>query len=66
MLCEPSLQKRAATGVLFFAAFVGIAVGSNNAGPITTFVILAFTAAVVLGWAWVTAMAARLLKGSDI
>jgi len=55
-----------ATGVLFFAAFVGIAVGSNNAGPITTFVILAFTAAVVLGWAWVTAMAARLLKGPDI
>ena len=30
-------------------------------GAITTFVILAFTVAVVLGWAWVSAVAARLL-----
>ena len=50
-----------ATGVIFFAAFVGIAVGSNSVGAITTFVILAFTVAVVLGWAWVAAVAARLL-----
>jgi len=50
-----------ATGVIFFAAFAGIAVGSNSVGAITTFVILAFTIAVVLGWAWVSAMAARLL-----
>ncbi|GHO90012.1 hypothetical protein KSF_000600 [Reticulibacter mediterranei] len=49
------------TGVLFFAAFVGIAVGSNAVGAITTVVILAFTAAVVIGWAWVSAMAAKLL-----
>jgi hypothetical protein len=50
-----------ATGVIFFAAFVGIAVGSNAVGAITTVVILAFTAAVVIGWAWVSAMAAKLL-----
>ena len=50
-----------ATGVIFFAAFVGIAVGSNSMGVITTIVILAFTVAVVIGWAWISAMAAKLL-----
>lgn len=50
-----------ATGVFFFAAFVGIAVGSNSVGAITTFVILTFTVAVVIGWAWVSAMAGKLL-----
>jgi len=50
-----------ATGVIFFAAFVGIAVGSNSIGVITTIVILAFTVAVVIGWAWISAMAAKLL-----
>jgi hypothetical membrane protein len=50
-----------ATGVLFFAAFVGIAVGSQAKGPLLTFVILAFSVAVVLGWAWISVMAARLL-----
>jgi hypothetical protein len=44
-----------ATGVLFFAAFAGIASGSK--GPTT----LAFAIAVALGWAWVTAMAGRLM-----
>jgi hypothetical protein len=42
----------AATGVLFTAAFVGIASGSPN-----TAVVLGFYAAVVLGWAWLTALA---------
>jgi hypothetical protein len=51
-----------ATGVLYFAAFVGIAVGSNGSGAILTFVILAFTAAVVLGWVWISLMAARLKR----
>ena len=50
-----------ATGVLFFAAFFGIAAGSNQTGPGLTVVVLAFTAAVVLGWAWVSAISARLL-----
>jgi Protein of unknown function (DUF998) len=49
-----------ATGVIFFAAFVGIAVGSNGSGAALTAVILAFTVAVVLAWAWISAMAVRL------
>jgi len=51
-----------ATGVLFFAAFFGIASGSQQGGAIRTFVILAFTAAVVLAWAWVSAMSIRLSR----
>lgn len=51
------------TGVLFFAAFVGIATGSQHGGAILTVVNLAFSVAVVLGWTWVSAMAARLLGG---
>ena len=51
----------AATGVLFFAAFFGIAAGSNQSGPGLAVVLPAFTAAVVLGWVWVSALAARLL-----
>jgi hypothetical protein len=51
-----------ATGVLFFAAFFGIAAGSNQSGPSLTFVVLAFTAAVVLAWAWISIMAARLMR----
>lgn len=50
-----------ATGVIFFAAFVGIATGSQQGGAVVTFVVLAFTVAVVLGWAWVTVMSARLM-----
>jgi hypothetical protein len=49
------------TGVLFFAAFFGIASGSQQGGTILVFVTLAFTVAVVLGWAWVSALSARLL-----
>jgi hypothetical protein len=51
-----------ATGVFYFAAFIGIATGSQQGGALLTFVVLAFTAAVVLGWAWVTAVAARLMN----
>lgn len=50
------------TGVLYFAAFFGIAAGSQQGGATLTFVVLAFTAAVVLGWAWVSAVAARLMN----
>lgn len=50
-----------ATGVLFFAAFFGIAAGSQQGGVVLTFVNLAFTVAVVLGWAWVSTMAVREL-----
>lgn len=50
-----------ATGALYLAAFVGIAAGSNSPGTVMTAVILAFSVAVVLGWAWVAALAARLM-----
>lgn len=48
------------TGVLFFAAFFGIASGSKGAG-----VSVAFAVAVVLGWAWISAMMARLISASS-
>jgi Protein of unknown function (DUF998) len=47
-----------ATGVLFFAAFFGIASGSRGAG-----VSVAFAVAVVLAWVWISLMAARLMAG---
>jgi hypothetical protein len=51
-----------ATGVLFSAAFYGIATGSQHGGIMLTFVLLAFTAAVVLGWLWISAVTAHLLQ----
>jgi hypothetical protein len=48
----------AATGVIFFAAFFGIASGSRGAG-----VSLAFALAVVIAWVWISVMAARLRSG---
>jgi len=45
-----------ATGVIFFAAFFGIASGSQGAG-----VSLAFAIAVVIAWVWISLMAAGLL-----
>jgi hypothetical protein len=45
----------AITGVLFFAAFAGIASGGQNSS-----VNLAFAVAVVLAWIWMSALAARL------
>jgi hypothetical protein len=45
----------AATGVIFLAAFFGIASGSRGAG-----VSVAFAVAVVIAWAWLSVIAARL------
>jgi hypothetical membrane protein len=45
-----------ATGVIFLSAFAGIASGSG--APALN---VAFAVAVVLGWAWVSVMAARLM-----
>lgn len=53
----------AATGVVYFAAFFGIAAGSQQGGAVLTLVVLAFTVAVVLAWAWISAVAAWLLRG---
>lgn len=49
-----------ATGVFFFAAFVGIATGLQQGGVILVILTLAFTAAVVIAWTWIAVMAARL------
>lgn len=46
------------TGVVFFAAFVGIAAGSGNG-----LTILGFWIGVILAWTWISAMAARLMAG---
>jgi hypothetical protein len=50
------------TGVIYAAAFVGIASGSQQGGAIATVVVLAFTAAVALGWAWLSAMQLQLTQ----
>ena len=52
----------ATTGVLFLAAFIGIASGAQQGPATLTFVNLAFSVAVVLGWAWITVMSARLAR----
>jgi hypothetical membrane protein len=60
-LKQPGLAVySAATGALFFAAFFGIASGSQGAG-----VSLAFAVAVVIAWVWISVMAARLMSGSN-
>lgn len=51
-----------ATGVLFFAAFFGIAAGSNGPANVMTIVIFAFTAAVILAWTWIALLAARVIR----
>ena len=58
-----SMQRRGlaaysvATGVLFLAGFVGIASGSGNG-----WTILGFWIALVVAWAWICVMAARLIS----
>jgi hypothetical protein len=44
------------TGLLFFGAFLGIASGSKK-----SWLIVAFTAAVVLSWTWVSLVSAQLM-----
>lgn len=50
-----------ATGVLFLAAFAGIASGSTSAA-----VVLSFTAAVILAWTWLAITAAHLRQGRPL
>ena len=45
-----------ATGVIFFAAFVGIATGSGQAWSV-----IGFWIGVVVAWAWISALAVKLL-----
>jgi len=51
------------TGVIFFAAFFGIASGSQQSPATVAFLTIAFSVAVVLAWTWVSIMAARLRLG---
>lgn len=46
-----------ATGVFYLGAFAGIASGSNQPA-----IVLAFVAAVIIGWSWLAAVAARLRR----
>ncbi len=48
------------TGVLFFAAFFGVAMGSQAGGATLIFVTVAFTIAVLLAWTWLSLVSARL------
>jgi hypothetical protein len=50
------------TGVVFAGAFIGIAAGSQQGGAVSAIVILAFTAAVVLAWTWLSLMQLQLTK----
>jgi hypothetical protein len=47
-----------ATGVIFFAAFVGVATGSGQPWSV-----IGFWIGVVFAWAWISTMTARLLTG---
>jgi Protein of unknown function (DUF998) len=49
-----------ATGIIFFAAFVGIASGSGQSWSV-----IGFWIGVILAWAWISAMAAMLLAGEN-
>jgi hypothetical protein len=51
-----------ATGVIFLAGFIGIAAGSQQTGTALQVVTLAFTMAVILGWAWISLVMAQLMK----
>jgi uncharacterized protein DUF998 len=50
------------TGIVFFAAFFGIASGAQLGGSALVVVTLAFTVAVVNTWAWLSAIFVRLMK----
>ena len=54
-----------ATGVIFFAAFVGIASGSAGDAATVASVTIAFSIAVVIAWSWISVLFARLRVGVD-
>ncbi|MFL6467245.1 MAG: DUF998 domain-containing protein [Pyrinomonadaceae bacterium] len=47
------------TGIVFFAAFIGIASGSGGSAEARTIVTLAFYFAIVLIWVWMTAVSVK-------
>lgn len=48
------------TGIYFLVAFISIAAGSQPGNPFVIHVTLAFTAAVLLSWTWMTLLALKL------
>ncbi len=52
-----------ATGVLFNAAFIGIALGSGGSESIRAFVTVSFYIAVLMLWGWITAVAVKIRNG---
>lgn len=50
------------TGVLDLAAFLGIAAGSTQGAAIVAVVNVAFSVAVLIGWAWISAVTARIAR----
>ena len=50
------------TGIVFFAAFFGIATGAQLGGTVLVVVTLAFTAAVLIAWAWLSTMFLHLIR----
>ena len=50
------------TGVAYALAFIGIAFGSQQGGVVSTIVILAFTAAVILAWTWLSLIELQLTR----
>jgi hypothetical protein len=50
------------TGVFYLAAFFGVAAGSTQGATTLAVVNVAFSVAVVLGWAWISAIMARLRR----
>lgn len=48
-----------ATGIIFLASFVGIASGTSSA-----VIVLAFTAAVILAWTWISVVSMLAKKGN--
>ncbi len=54
------------TGIVFCAAFVGIATGAQLGGTVLISVTLAFTAAVLNTWAWLAAIFLRLMKVDEL
>jgi hypothetical protein len=51
-----------ATGIIFFAAFFGIASGSQPGSPFLTPVTLGFWAAVILSFTWLSLLSSKLKK----
>ena len=53
-------------GIVFFAAFFGIATGTQLGGNVLVIVTLTFTAAVVNAWVWLSAIFLQLIAMHEL